>query len=81
MCSLPADPPTDEIDFAQFFNFIAKKFNPDGRFRKRSGNNFNNIASDPEGTAMKIDLIALVLDLNQPIDNLLPAHFHACAQR
>src|SRR4029450_2102484 len=63
------DPPLnfspDGIDFMNRFNLFIKKFNPERRGILIGRKNFNDISPDPKRPAMKIEVAALILNIDQ----------------
>ncbi len=66
----------DHINFLDPVNLIAEKFDPDGPVRRRGRKNFHDIAPHPERPAVKIHIVARILDLHQPPDHVIPVLIH-----
>ena len=70
----------DRLDDGDPFNLVSEEFHADRLLVLARGNDLDHVAPDAEGTAVKIRIVALVLDVNQVPDQLLATVFHAGAQ-
>ena len=73
----PADGgPGDHIDFADAVDFIPKKLHPDGGVLPIGGPDLHRVPPDPEHVALKGDIVALIADVHQPLEHLVPLNGH-----
>ena len=59
------DPPPKRVDFRDGIDQVAEKLHPDGLVFLIGGKDLDHVAADPEGAAMKVVVVALVLDFHQ----------------
>ena len=69
------------VDLCNAVDLIPEEFNADGLILRPGCDQFDHIAPHAEGPAVKIHVIALVLDLDQLFDDLVPVPDHARPQR
>ena len=69
------------IDLGDAVDLVAEKFDADYRIIGRRRKNLHHISSDPEFVSDKIDIVALILQLDKLFDELVAAFFHSRAQR
>jgi len=70
----------DRVHLFDRFHLIAEKFDPD-RFIVAGRIDVDDVAADPEGAALKTQVIAGVLNVDQPAQDVLPRFLHARPQR
>ena len=69
------------LDLGDALHLVPPELNADGVVFGVDRVDVDGIAPDPEGVALKGNVVALVADLDQLADQLLPALFHAGAER
>ncbi len=65
------------LDLADAVDLVAKKLDAQGVLALVGGDDLQYVAPDAKAAAHKIKVVAGVLDLNQPLDELAAAHLHA----
>ncbi len=60
-------------------NFISKKFDPNSIIPV-GRNDFNHVAANSKGTSLQLQIVALILDLDQFVQNLPTTDLLALAQ-
>src|SRR5690606_25048812 len=55
----------ERINFADFVDFVAKKFDADRKVLFVGRENFDNVAAHTKCSAMKIDIVALILNVDE----------------
>ena len=63
------------------FNQITEELHPDGLLFLIGGKDLDNVAPDPEGSPMKIDVVAFVLYLHKSPEHLIARNFFAFFQQ
>ena len=74
------DLPGQDVDLRDPVDLVPEKFYPDGGVRLIGRNHLQYVPPDPEGPAVEIHVIAVVLDLDQLRHQLVPLLCHAGAQ-
>ncbi|MNV44719.1 hypothetical protein D3C71_1364880 [compost metagenome] len=69
------------VDLGDPLDLVAEQLYADGVLPLGSGENLNHIAAHPEGAADEIEIISLILDIDQPAQNLIPRLLHADPER
>ena len=69
------------IDLADAVHLITEKLHPDGSLAGIGREDFHHIPAHTEFITDEIDIVALVLDLHQLADQLVPVFCHALPQR
>ena len=69
----------DRVDFPDTLDLITEKFNAQSVLPLAGGDDLQHVSLDPEAAAGKIHIVALVLNVHQPGDELIPAQLHAGA--
>ncbi|MNO74559.1 hypothetical protein D3C76_655630 [compost metagenome] len=64
MIALPDQFTRQYINLSDSFNFVTEQFDPNGMLTLRCRENLNHITTYTEGSAYKIDIITLVLDIH-----------------
>ena len=70
----------DRFDNGDPFDLVPEEFHADRLLVLTGRNDLDHVAPDAEGTAFKVCIVALVLDVNQVADQLPSVVFHARAQ-
>ena len=70
---------TDRVDLPNAFDLVAEKFDAQGVLPLAGGNDLQHIALDAEAAAGKVHIVALVLDVHQPGNELIAAQLHSGA--
>ncbi|MNC11449.1 hypothetical protein D3C75_591480 [compost metagenome] len=65
------------INFCNPLNLITEQFNPDGVLPLGGREDFDHITAYTEGTPHKVKIIALILDIHQPAQNLIARLLHS----
>ncbi len=63
------DFPGERIDLAHGFNFVPEEFQPQGPFMLVGGDNLKHVPPHAEGAAVKVDVVALVLHVDEAGDD------------
>ena len=66
----------DGVDLTQPLDLIPEKLHPDGGITGVGGIDLHHIPTDPELVADKVHIVALILDLHQLFDQLIPVLLH-----
>ena len=69
-----------DINLCNPVYFVAEKFNPVSKTLVKCGDDFQYIPADAEGSSLKIHLVAVVLDLDELLDHLVPILDHSRSQ-
>ena len=69
------------MDFADTVYLIPKKLHADNSFAGAAGENLHHVSPDPEFVADKIDVVALILQLDQLGEQIVPLFSHTRPQR
>ena len=72
--------PVHRVDLGDPVDFVSEHFHPQCAFFFARRNNLNHITAHTEGTALKIRIIPLVLNIYQVPQQLLPRRGHAGPQ-
>ena len=62
------------VDVVEGVDFVAEEFNPDGGFFV-GGDDVDGVAFHPEGAAGESDVVALVLDIDEEPEEMIPVDF------
>ena len=68
------------VKFCDAVYLVAKKFDADPALARRRRHNLDTVAAHTKRAALKIDVIALVLDLDQLAQHIVALHFLSRAQ-
>ena len=68
------------VDFAQPVDFVPPEFHADRRFTAARRKDLDGIAAYPELGTGKGNVVAVVLQLNQPVEQLVTRQFHTGPQ-
>ena len=71
----------DHINFCNAVNLIAKQFNADSPFTGPCRQHLNAVAPHTKCAAMKVDIVALILNIHQLAQNSIPIMHRAHPQR
>ena len=74
------DIPSEWVHLTDPVDFIAEKFDPIGRIIGIRRKNFNHVAAHTEFITNKIDIVALILNFNELMDDVVPLLCHTRAQ-
>ena len=69
------------IDFADAVDFVPEKFHAERALVVSGGEDFHHVAAHAERAALKFDVAAVVLDIDQLFDNLITVLLHSRAKR
>ncbi|MNE55503.1 hypothetical protein D3C80_1503440 [compost metagenome] len=70
-----------DINLGNPLNLIVEQLDPDRMFSLGSRENLDDISAHAERAAYEVDVIALILDIHQPAQNLIARLLHAYTQR
>ena len=68
------------VHLADAVDLVPEEFHPDGHVVHVGQVDLHGVAPNTELVAHKVDVVALVLQLHQPLAQLVPVHLHAGAQ-
>ena len=69
------------VDLRDSFNLISKKLHPYGGLIGAGRKNLHDIPAYPEFITNKVNVVALILNLHQPCEQIVPFHRHLRPQR
>ena len=69
------------IDLGDPVDLVAKKFHPNGFFAFLRREDFQHIAAHTESSPVEIHVIAIILNIDQGLDDIVPVFFHSRPQR
>ena len=68
------DGPGDRVDLAEAVDLVAEELHPDGAALPVGGPQLHRVPPDPEHVPLKGDVVALVADLDEPTQQVVPLH-------
>ena len=74
------DLPGQDIDLCDPVDLVAEKLNTDRIIIRHYRNDLDHISAHPEGTALEIHVVTVVLDADQLFDDLVAFFLHARAE-
>ena len=77
---VPQHPPGDDLDLGDALDLVAEELHAHRLLLAGGGDDLHHIAPDVEGAALGLEVVAAVLNLHQPVQQLLDLHLHALAQ-
>src|SRR4051794_25370887 len=69
------------IHFTNPVYLIPKKLDPYTVFIPRGRENLNHVTANPEGSALKGNIIPLILNVHKPVQQSIPIDFHSSSKR
>ena len=80
-CTSRVAAPGQRVNLAQAVDLVAKKLDAEGHVLGVGRPDLNHIAAHAEAVALKRNVVALVLDLDELAQHLVAVFLHARAQR
>ena len=72
--------PADHVDLADPVDLVAEELDAQTMLVHAGGDDLDHVAPHPEGAARKLDVVALVLDVDQLAQEVVPLQHHAGTQ-
>ena len=80
MVQRPLDLPCQHVHLRDPVNFISEKLHPQRQLALIRRKDFHYISPHPERSPVKVHIIAVILNVNQLPDDLIPVLLHTGAQ-
>jgi len=75
-------PPTQErVHHRNSLDGVAEELHADDLFSLVGGEDLDHVTTDPEGASVKIDVVALILDIHEPAEHIVSPEFHPLSRR
>lgn len=68
------------VDLSDTVNFVSEELHPNCKFAFFGRKNLQYITAYPESSPVKVHIIAVILDINQLPDHIIPVFLHSGAK-